>query len=168
MRSLDEVFLVTLDVLLFISCGVTGVPRGGGWKQRALQSILLPQAEGTKPIIAQRVIIESFRLKNTGFQIQLIRVLCSLCMSKTLLLWCGHGLLLKTLVRESRFPHRLLFPVASLQGQIGPTLPASDTHSRSTGVKEDEQRDSWEHGAVVLASSRLHASPFDCANLVLK
>ena len=53
-------------------------------------------------------------------------------------------------------------------GQIGPTLPASDTLSRSTGVKEGGQRGFQEHRAVVLASSRLHASPFDCATLVLK
>lgn len=67
-----------------------------------------------------------------------------------------------------RVSSQTAFPTDKDTGQTGPTLPASDTRSRSTGVKEDEQRGSQEHGAVVLASSRLHASPFDCATLVLK
>lgn len=36
MPSLDEVFLVTLGVLLFISCGVTGGARGGECKAKSI------------------------------------------------------------------------------------------------------------------------------------
>lgn len=62
----------------------------------------------------------------------------------------------------------LQWPTCKDAGPIGPALPASDTLSRSPGVKEGGQRGFREHRAVVLASSRLHASPFDCATLVLK
>lgn len=59
-------------------------------------------------------------------------------------------------------------PACKDAGQIGRTLPASDTLSSAMGVEEGGQRGFWEPPAIVLASSRLHASPCDCATFVLK
>lgn len=90
-----------------------------------------------------------------------------LTMSKTSLIRYGHILLIKTCPERVGFLPECFFPSGQLTKMEVEWVLLLDT-PRSMRVEVDGQRWFGEHGAVVLASSRLHVSPFDCATIVLK